>query len=51
MAANESTCRGCGKTIGWGETETGKKMPYDLDEKHTAHFSTCEKANDFRKKK
>lgn len=48
---NEAICRGCGKSIGWGETDAGKKMPFDLDEKNTSHWATCTKAKDLRRGK
>lgn len=43
-------CKGCGKWIGWGVTESAKKMPFDHgDESFTSHWATCRKADRFRK--
>jgi len=45
-------CKGCGRWIGWGTTEAGKKMPFDHgDPMFTSHFATCPKAGMFRKGK
>ena len=44
-------CRGCGSRIAWGTSKTGKKIPFDLDDNCTAHWATCPKADQFRKKK
>ncbi len=58
----ESICTGCGREIGWIKTVHGKDMPVDLrkvtivtKEGETKrgfipHWSTCEKANEFKKK-
>jgi len=40
-------CKGCGTTIIWVKTNTGKMMPVDTD--GTSHFATCPKADDFRR--
>lgn len=54
-------CRGCGARIVFLETESGKKIPVEIDDKlkaadvvfqwgrHTAHFANCPKASAFRK--
>lgn len=42
---------GCGQEIGWGKTEAGKWMPFDLDENCTSHFATCPVAKNFKKEK
>lgn len=39
---------GCGEEIGFGKTEAGKWMPFNVDD-HTSHFSTCEARESFRK--
>lgn len=44
-----SHCRGCGGGIYWIRTSRGKNMPVNQD--GTSHFTSCEKASDFRKKK
>jgi hypothetical protein len=55
-------CQGCGKSIIWCTTESGKMMPVDwkpelemvekFDPKTmTSHFATCPRSGDFRKKK
>jgi len=42
-------CKGCGAWIGWGETASGKLMPFDHgDPKFTSHWATCPKASQFR---
>jgi len=54
----EGWCRGCEKRIWWYRTPKGKMMPVDppanwpepaKDWPFVAHFTTCEKANDFKK--
>jgi hypothetical protein len=55
-------CKGCGKTIVWGETEDGKRIPLDPKppvyrfnehgklervDASVTHFATCSAANDF----
>jgi hypothetical protein len=42
-----SKCRGCGAEIYWVKTRQGKNTPANHD--GTSHFSTCPKADDFRK--
>lgn len=42
------TCSGCKATIGWGITEKGKRMPFDFDDQHTSHWSSCTEAKRFR---
>ena len=53
-------CRGCNAKIIWFKTEAGKNMPVDADtveadddeldlDRHISHFSTCPKANQFRR--
>ncbi len=44
--AKPRTCRGCGKSIYWIETERKKRMPVDPD--GTSHFATCRYAAKFR---
>lgn len=55
-------CQGCGASIIWCQTETGKMMPVDwkpelemVDKfdstKMTSHFATCTHSGSFRKKK
>lgn len=44
----ETTCKSCSAKIGWGKTEAGKRMPFNLSD-HTAHFATCPQAKEFRK--
>lgn len=52
---NHAQCRGCKRDIEWWLTPTGKKMPFDLmpelDSPAITHFTTCPKADDFRRKK
>jgi len=60
-----STCKACGAPIKWVKMESGKAMPVDIDpikivrETETggivvggylAHWATCPKANNFRKR-
>ena len=44
-------CRGCEKFIGWAKTTNGKWMPFDRDEKYTAHWASCKRAGEFKSKK
>lgn len=58
-----SDCKGCGEPIVWMKTDAGKNIPVDpesiVDEGATvfdpdqmvSHFSTCAKADEFRKAK
>jgi hypothetical protein len=48
MVANKSECTGCGAPIWWVKTRAGKNMPLNAD--MIAHWATCPKAEDFRKK-
>lgn len=48
-ARGSSECRGCGATIWWIETTRGKFMP--INEDGSSHFSTCPKAELFRRAK
>ena len=48
---NISQWRSCGKWIGWAKTVAGKRMPFDRDEKYTAHWASCKNAGDFNGKK
>ena len=41
-----SVCRGCQRTIEWGEL-FGKRHPFNLD--GTSHFESCPNADAFRK--
>ena len=53
-------CQGCGADIVWLKTNKGKNMPVDASSyngeklyehgKHVPHWSTCPKADKFRKK-
>lgn len=58
----ETQCSGCGALIVWFRTASGKRMPvnaettkptdaeHQLDlKRHTSHFATCSKANEFRR--
>ncbi len=45
-----SLCKGCGLRIGWGITLQEKRMPFNFDDNHTAHWATCSSANEMRKK-
>jgi len=44
--ADKSSCRGCGATIYWIITESGKRMPVDPD--GHSHFASCPEASRFR---
>lgn len=48
-------CSGCGEEIGFAKTKKGKFMPIDppADDNSPVdcHFDTCDKADDFRKRK
>lgn len=39
---------GCGAEIGFGRTEAGKILPFDMDT-YTAHFATCPVRENFRR--
>lgn len=39
--------KGCGATVYWWETASGKLSPHDAD--GTSHFATCPVAGQFRK--
>lgn len=41
-------CKGCNVTIKWGTTAEGRKMPFELDLRNTAHWATCAAAEQFR---
>ena len=45
----KSHCRGCGAAIEWWLTPRGKMMPLDVDT-HEPHWSTCPKAQEFRRR-
>jgi len=55
---NKARCSGCGAEIEWWRTAKGAKMPFDVvisglnDEEEclTPHWSTCPKADQFRRK-
>lgn len=42
-----ATCRSCHANVRWIVTDTGKRMPVDLD--GISHFATCVNANQHRK--
>lgn len=55
-------CRACNAKIIWFKTDAGKNMPVDADtvepddealdlSRHTSHFATCPKADQFRRKR
>jgi len=50
---NHADCRGCGENIEWYTTPRGKKMPFNHmqggDSEVIAHFTTCPKADSFRR--
>ncbi len=46
---NTAKCRGCGSEINWYRTPKGKMIP--LDPELTPHWSTCPKADQFRREK
>ena len=52
--SNHATCRGCGEEVEWYSTPTGKKIPMNLmlegGSPAIAHWSTCENAEDFRRR-
>lgn len=47
--ARVDMCKGCGAGIFWQKTKNGKWMPLDPD--GTPHWSTCPKAEEFRRNK
>ncbi len=46
---NTGRCRGCGAEIEWYLTPHGKHIPLDCGTMEP-HWSTCEKADQFRKR-
>jgi len=50
-----SRCKGCERPMEWWETPGGKRIPMDPmvqpGDAAVAHFATCPKAAEFRKKK
>ena len=50
----EGVCKGCGNDIEWWTTPTGKKIPMNpmpgSKDAATAHWTTCEEADSFRRK-
>ena len=51
---NHAECRGCGDSIEWWKTPSGKSIPMNPMERGsspaTAHWSTCTEADSFRQK-
>ncbi len=45
---NTGTCRGCGQTVLWVITASGKKMPLN-NVTPSSHFANCPNADSFRK--
>lgn len=48
-----SQCRSCGAAIWWGETQNGKRCPYDIvndEPTRQSHFGTCPDAKRWTKK-
>lgn len=56
LLTSTARCSGCKAPIEWWVTANGKKMPFDVRvvddaEELLPHWSSCPKAQDFRRKK
>lgn len=49
LGFNRGECKACHRTIWWARTKNNAPMP--LNDDMTSHFSTCPKADTFRKEK
>lgn len=49
--SHDGTCKGCGKSLTWVKTPSGKLMPLSaVDADHfQSHFVDCPNAKDFKK--